>query len=145
MYKPILICLAALWLVVGCASTEEPTAIPVNPTAIPANPPAQGVNQQSAPTSAPGALPSPSNCQSKVMGRVVDAKGNMVKGATVDTKSGKFTARTVTDDNGLYGFAGLCGGTFTFTVTPKGQKAQAIAGTLALDGQNIAKKDLALK
>src|SRR2546426_3103495 len=109
-------------LATGCASVE-PTAIPVNATIEPLS------------VASPAAAATPINkCQSQLLGRVLDANSAPVKGATVETRSGNFSAKTVSDDNGLYGFAGLCAGTYSFNVTLPGQRAKAVAATIALDG-----------
>ena len=79
------------------------------------------------------------------MGRVVDANGALAKGAVIDIKSGAFTAKTQSDDNGLYGFAGLCAGGYGFTVTLSGQPPKALALTSTVDGANTVRTDLAVK
>ena len=129
--------------VTGCATVDS------NSTPVPTAVPVQSNFNQPAATAAQGeptVLPlAPSKCQSKVTGRVLDAKGNLVKGATVGIKGGTFTAKTLSDDNGLYGFAGLCSGSYSFTVQPSGQAAKAVAGTVTADGANAAKADLTYK
>jgi protocatechuate 3,4-dioxygenase beta subunit len=138
MKKFFLLCLALTLLASGCATTVEPTAIPVNPTAAPVAP-----QSQQATSTAP--LPPTGQCQSKLLGRVVDANGQPAKGAIIDIKSGNFTGKTLSDDNGLYGFAGLCAGNYSFTVTLSGQPAKPVAGTAALDGANSNRMDLTVK
>jgi carboxypeptidase family protein len=135
--KRIVFVLLFLFWITGCASALESTPSPE------ANPPQQvSPAAQGAATLLP---PPPSKCQSKITGRVVNAQDAPIKGATVQIKSGSFTAKTVSDDNGLYGFAGLCGGTFTFTVQPAGQPAKPVSATATVDGNNSAKVDLTFK
>jgi hypothetical protein len=122
-------------LMVGCAIQTEPTAIPVNPT-VPPQPQIQ--------TNA--TLPPPTNkCQSKLSGTVTDAGGKPIKGALVTIKSGSFTAPAPTDDNGRYGFAGLCAGRYTFGVQLPGQQPKAQSTAANLDGANSEKVDLNIK
>ncbi len=136
MKKVISVLLLLVVLAAGCSSTiEVPTAIPVNPTA----------TVQSASATATAQLPPPSKCQSKLLGKVQDANGALAKGATIEIKGGSFSGKTLSDDNGLYGFAGLCAGTYTFSVTLSGQAAKAVATTATLDGSNSVKTDLQVK
>ncbi len=138
--------LVLLVLATGCATTIEPTAQPVisPPTAIPVNP-----NVQAAPPSGNTPTPPPpastNKCQSKLTGRVYDAKGALAKGATIEIKSGNVTAKTLSDDNGLYGFAGLCAGTYAFVVQPPGQAAKTLATKATVNGGDSVKADLNLK
>ncbi len=143
--KNLVLSLIVLLVITGCASTIEPTPVPTSAGPAPVQlAPSQQVSpvSQTAPTQPP---PPPSKCQSKITGRVLDAKGNIAKGATVTVKSGSFTAKTLSDDNGLYGFAGLCGGTYSFTVQLSGQAAKAVAADASVDGNNSAKADLNVK
>jgi len=137
--------LLLLLLSTGCVTTIEPTAVPpnTNPTAIPVNP-SSTVSAQGQATAVPPA-PSTGKCQSKLSGRVTDAAGTLAKGAVIDVKSGSFTAKTLSDDNGLYGFAGLCAGNYGFTVTLTGQPAKALTTTAKLDGSNTLRTDLVVK
>src|SRR5512140_1363092 len=128
-------------LLAGCASTFEPTAIPVQ-----SNPAATN------PAVAPLAVATPTvplrpvgNCQSRLMGRVLDSSGKLIKGATIDLRGSAIKGtppRAVSDDNGLYGFAGLCAGSYTFAVTAPGKQAEALAVTISIDGANTGKADL---
>lgn len=145
------LCLLLLLVVLaaGCATTVEPTAIPVNPTAVPVvNPTAVPVvNPTTAPvqaTNTPG-LPPPSKCQSKLLGRVLDANATPAKGAVIEIKGGTFSGKTLSDDNGLYGFAGLCAGTYSFSVTLTGQQPKPVAATATVDGTNTVRADLNVK
>ncbi len=148
MKKFLSLLLILLMLATGCATTIEPTSQPVNnpPTAVPVNP-----NVQVAPSSGntPTPLPPPpaatNKCQSKLTGRIYDAKGALVKGATVEIKSGNLTAKTLSDDNGLYGFAGLCAGTYAFSAQLPGQAPKALATRATVSGGDSIKADLSLK
>ncbi len=144
MNKLFMLCIVALLLVTGCASTIEPTAAPVQPNAAATNP---GV--------APAAAASPTvqlrptgNCQSRITGHVLNATGTIIKGATIELRGNAIKGtppKAVTDDNGLYGFAGLCAGTYTFTVTAPGQRAVSPAQNASVDGANSVRADLTIK
>jgi hypothetical protein len=136
MYRILPVFLLLLLLVAGCVTTIEPTTVPSSP-----NP---NVNPQVQTTNVPQAG-SQGKCQSKLLGRVVDANGVLAKGAVIEIKNSSFNAKTLTDDNGLYGFAGLCAGGYGFTVTLPGQSAKALATSAAVDGANTVKTDLAVK
>ncbi len=136
MKKFAYLLLVILILAVGCTATVEPTAEPVNPN-VKVSPPSQAT-----PTPPPA---STSNCQSKLTGRVYDAKGALAKGAVIEIKSGSFTGKTLSDDNGLYGFAGLCAGTYNFTVQLAGQAAKPLSSTATVNGGDSAKVDLTVK
>ncbi len=126
-------------LLAGCAETLEPTAIPANPNARVAP------LAQESPTAG---LPQPSGCQSKISGKVTDADGAPVKDAQVDIAGGglKAPSRTVTDANGLYGFAGLCSGTYSFSVVlPGTRQAKPLSVTASVDGSNSTRQDLQVK
>lgn len=137
----ILVPLLILLFAAACASTVEPGQPVIT----------QAPDQQIAPQAAASpTIPSGpvGNCQSKILGRVLDANNNFVKGAAVELRGAAVKGtppRTMTDDNGLYGFAGLCGGAYAFTVTPPGKKAQALATNVAVDGGNAIKIDLSVK
>jgi hypothetical protein len=80
-------------------------------------------------------------CQSRVEGSVVDATGQGVRGATVGIQGEGWSSGTLTNDNGQYGFAGLCAGSATLSATlPDGQPGAA--ATVAFDGQNYVYLDL---
>ncbi len=136
---PLLVALLAL---AGCASViESPTAIPVNSSVPQAT--AAGVNPQAQ----SAGTPAPSGCQSRISGRVTDGSGALIKGAAVTLSGGalRTPSQTVTDDNGLYGFAGLCGGSYSFAVTLPGQAAKKLSTTATVDGTGPAKADLVVK
>jgi carboxypeptidase family protein len=136
MNRNLPLVLILLLLATGCVTTIEPTAIPVSPN------PTVAPQIQTANTPQ---LPPQGNCQSKLLGRVVDANGALAKGAVIEIKSGSFNAKALSDDNGLYGFAGLCAGGYGFTVTLPGKSPRALATTATLDGANTVKTDLAVK
>ncbi len=144
MNKLLISCIVGLLLVTGCASTIEPTSAPVQPNAAATNP-----------AVAPAAAASPTvrlqptgNCQSRITGHVLDANGTIIKGATIELRGNAIKGtppKAVTDDNGLYGFAGLCAGTYSFTVTVPGKRAVALAQNASVDGANSIKADLTIK
>lgn len=137
MNRTLPLVLILLLLATGCVTTIQPTAVPVNPNVTIA-PQAQ----DTAANPQPGA---PNSCQSKLLGRLAGANGAIIKGAVIQVTSGKFNAKTLSDDNGLYGFAGLCGGTYTYTVTVPGKSPKALATTSTLDGANTVRTDLTVQ
>lgn len=149
MKKLFLVLGLVLAVASGCAGVIEPTSIPVAPNAAPStnqNPPA--VLPQAAKSPTAGPLRAAGNCQSKIMGKVLDPNGSIVKGASVEIKGDAIKGaapQAVTDANGLYGFAGLCAGTYAFTVGAPGKAAQALNVTAKVDGANSGKVDLTLK
>ncbi len=146
MKKIFYISILAVLLLAGCASTIEPTAMPVQ-----SNPQPASTN----PAVAPRAVTSQTvqahpvgNCQSRILGRILDTSGKLIKGATIDLRGNAIKGtppRAVSDDNGLYGFAGLCAGSYSFTVTAPGKAAEALSTTVAVDGANTGKADLTVK
>ncbi len=140
MKKLAYLLLAILVLATGCAGTIEPTAVPtaelVNPN-VKVSPPSQAT-----PTPPPA---STGKCQSKLTGRVYGPTGALAKGAVIEIKSGSFTGKTLSDDNGLYGFAGLCAGTYSFTVQLTGQAAKPLSTTATVSGNDSTKVDLTVK
>jgi Carboxypeptidase regulatory-like domain len=132
-FLPLVLILSLL--ATGCVTTIQPTTSPPSPNAT-------AVQVQSANT--PQA-PAQGKCQSKLLGHVVDANGALAKGAVIDIKSGSFTAKTLSDDNGLYGFAGLCAGEYGFTVTLSGKSPKALSATATVDGANTVQTDLAVE
>ena len=78
-------------------------------------------------------------------GKVTSDKGQSGPNIAVDITNGSFKAKTVTDANGLYGFAGLCAGEYTFNVTPPNGKAQPAGNKTPLEGGKQIKVDLVYK
>lgn len=80
------------------APTAKPTSVqpPPSPT--------------TAEKTAPGSEPSP-DCQSAVEGSVLGVSGEPVGGATVKIDGTGWSDGIMTDENGRYGFGGLCAGT----------------------------------
>jgi hypothetical protein len=136
MNRNLPLILILLLLATGCVTTIVPTAVPPSPNLT--------VAPQNQTTSVPQS-PAQGQCQSKLLGRVVDANGALAKGAVIAIKSGSFTAKTLSDDNGLYGFAGLCAGTYGFTVTLPSKPPKTLTTSATLDGGNTARTDLAVK
>ena len=136
MNRNLPLILILLLLATGCVTTIEPTAVPISPNLT--------VAPQTQATNIPQS-PAQGNCQSKLLGRVVDANGALAKGAVIAIKNGSFNSKTLSDDNGLYGFAGLCAGAYGFTVTLAGQPAKALATSATVDGVNTVRADLTVK
>lgn len=92
-------------------------------------------------------LPVPSGaCQSRLWGKITNATtGQAPANTTVDVDSGGRKFKTVTDANGLYGFAGMCAGDYTITVTPAGGKPTVDPNKVTLDGKQQNKVDLSFK
>jgi len=123
--------------------SEEPTEEPLpEPSSEPSpEPPPQSPDappERSAKASE--SRPNP-NCQAVVEGDIKDAAGRLVTGATV-TLQGEGIERTMmTDDQGHYGFGGLCAGTLTVIATlPGGQ--ESTSGTVEVDGRSNYRLDL---
>ena len=86
-----------------------------------------------------------SKCQSRLIGRVTDANDRVIKDALVDIVSGSISARATSDENGQYGFAGLCAGAFRVSVTVPGQQTKSLADTVVVDGANMIKYDIPVR
>ena len=132
----MLLILVALLSVACDALAPAPSGDPSTPPS--ANPP--GPTGQSS-------LPVPvGNCQSRLWGKVTNtATGQSPANVAIEVVSGGKTFKTVTDPNGLYGFAGLCGGEYSMTLTPPGGKAIPNPNKVTLDGAQPVKVDLAYK
>lgn len=100
------------------------------------------------PTQAPepedkGATPTAkrTDCQSVIEGYVVDGAGQRTRGATVIAEAEGWSGAIATDDEGQFGFAGLCAGTTTLQAfLPSGQASAAVS--VDLTGQNSIQVDL---
>jgi hypothetical protein len=72
---------------------------------------------------------------------VLNAAGQPVAGATVTIQGDGWSRGIMTDDQGRYGFAGLCAGTAVLQAfLPDGQASQAVS--VNLTGQNSVPLDL---
>lgn len=131
--------LVLLFLVVALAGCGDSSPL-FNTPAVPSVGPA-GTTPALAGTPQ-GTLPAASQCQSRLFGRVLDPAGQPARSGSVDITNGQISASAVTDSNGLYGFAGLCAGTYNFTVTLQGRAPQALGDRIAVDGGNIVKFDI---
>ncbi len=100
-----------------------------------------------APVAPASTLPRPvGNCQSRLGGSVTNtATKQSPADVTVELASGSKTIKTRTDANGLYGFAGLCAGRYTVSITPPGGKVISNVAQVSLDGSGAAKHDLTFK
>jgi cytoskeletal protein RodZ len=121
--------------------TEEPTDEPTEePTAEPTEEPAEEPGKQ--PVDRPSAKPkppedseAPAHCQSALEGDVTDAAGRRVTGATVSITGDGVDRKILSDDNGHYGFGGLCSGTVSVSAAqPGGQMSPFV--NLDLDGKS---------
>ncbi len=117
-------------------ASNPPAAKPPAATP-PANPPAAGQ----------ATLPAPAGgCQSRLWGKVTNtANGQSPANVSIEVVSGGQSFKTVTDANGLYGFAGLCAGDYTLSLTPPGGKVIPNPNPIKLDGTQPVKVDLNYK
>ncbi|MCL7453456.1 MAG: carboxypeptidase-like regulatory domain-containing protein [Anaerolineae bacterium] len=81
------------------------------------------------------------NCQSVIEGYVVDGSGQRAQGATVMAEAEGWSGAIATDDQGEFGFAGLCAGLTTLQAFLPGGEATT-AKTVDLTGQNSITVDL---
>ncbi len=117
-------------------ASNPPSANPPAPTSA-ANPPAAG--QATLPVPAGG-------CQSRLWGKVTNtANGQSPANVSIEVASSGKSYKTVTDPNGLYGFAGLCAGDYALSLTPPGGKPIANPNPVKLDGTQPVKVDLNYK
>ncbi len=131
----LLLILAVLSVACDAFSSAQPTDQPPLPQL--ATP---GTGGQ---TAAPP--PPAGSCQARLWGKIVNASGQARPNSQVDIVSRNFKAKTVADANGLYGFAGLCAGDYSITVTPQGGQAQPMPNKVTLDGSKQVKVDLQTK
>jgi len=122
-------------------TTAPPTDTPVTPPT-PTNttrPPQPTVPpKKTRPPKPPQPQP---DCQSAVSGSVRNRAGVQVAGATVTIVGADWSNAMLTDDNGQYGFAGLCAGQATLQATlPDGQTSSV--ATIDIDGKNNVQLDL---
>ncbi len=132
-----LLLLALAVVAAGCDifSSEQPT----DQSQPPAQPAAPVTGGQST------VLPPAGACQSRLWGKLVFASGQPKPNTQVDIVSSTFRAKTTADANGLYGFAGLCAGEYSISVTPPGGQPQPAPNKVALDGSKQVKVDLQVK
>ncbi len=113
--------------------TNTPVPTEVSPSKTPTNPPSR-----------PPATPRPDpNCQSVVEGSVLDAASKGVQGATVSIEGAGWSKTMLTDDNGHYGFGGLCPGTAVLRAALPGGRVSSTV-TVELDGKKHLYFDLTL-
>lgn len=120
-------------------TTEPPTNTPT--TEPPANTPTDSPTKEPKPN--PPSRPDP-NCQSSVEGNVLNSSGEGVTGATVSIESSEFSRAMMTDDNGHYGFGGLCSSKATLQAAAAGGHTGP-AVIVDLTGQNHLQVDLSLQ
>ena len=76
-------------------------------------------------------------------GYVIDASGKRTRGATVLIEGEGWSNGMLTDDEGHYGFGGLCAGTATLQAfLPNGQTSQS--ARINLNGQEIIRVNLSV-
>jgi cytoskeletal protein RodZ len=75
------------------------------------------------------------NCQSTVSGNVIASDGAKAIGATVTLEGEGVSRSMMTDDDGRYGFGGLCPGTLSLVATLPGG-GMVHAATIEVDGKN---------
>jgi|GEM_PF-2002859 len=137
------------------SATPSPTTEP--PTHTPTPTPTHTSTTEAPPaTTNPSATPRPTNtsrpadpgppapnpaCQSMVEGHILDSAGQRVIGATVTIDGPDWSRRIMTDDDGRYGFAGLCAGQATLQAfLASGQSGPIVIVTLT--GSNSLRQDL---
>lgn len=121
---PLLIA-AAVLAACNPYSSNTDTGAPV-PTAIPVvNPARQGP------------------CNSRLGGKITNVGTDQpTANVAVEVKAGGKAIKTVTDNNGLYGFAGLCAGEYVMTITPPGGSTISNPNTVTLNGSDPVKVNL---
>ena len=116
-------------------STRTPTR-----TNTPVTPPPAGTTHTPQPTKE-AQPPSSPKCQSSVQGRVFNAAGHLVAGATVTIQGEGWSSGIMTNDEGHYGFGGLCAGTAVLQAfLPNGRTSPPVS--VSLTGQNSIQLDL---
>lgn len=109
-------------------------------TNTPVTPPPAGVTHTPHPTKE-AQPPSNQQCQSSVQGRVFNAAGQLVAGATVTIQGEGWSSGIMTNDEGHYGFGGLCSGTAVLQAfLPNGRTSPPVS--VNLTGQNSIQLDL---
>jgi hypothetical protein len=90
-----------------------------------------------------GALPvaNPTNCRSVIEGHVVDGAGQRARGATVMAEGEGWSGAMLTDDQGQFGFGGLCPGETTLQAFLANGEAST-STTVSLTGDNSVEVDL---
>ena len=118
--------------------TETPAAS-ATPTAeqpVPAKPTSKPEEEESELTEGNG-----SNCESVIQGYVVDSAGQRARGATVMAEADGWSGAMLTDDQGQFGFGGLCPGETTVQAFLTSGEASA-STTVRLSGDNSIEVDL---
>ncbi len=122
---------------------SQPTATAQLPTGT--FPPQPSPSAAPPPRSTPGAdtgEPAPSAaCQSIVAGYVLGSGGQRIAGATVTIEGAGWSSGIMSDDNGQYGFAGLCAGAATVRAFLAGGQAGPVAA-VTFSGNDSLRQDL---
>ncbi len=89
-------------------------------------------------------LPLPaSTCQSRLGGKVTSSTDKRPPpNVLIEIAASNKKLQVKTDNNGLYGFAGLCAGQYSVSITPPGGARKADVSKVSIDGSNPAKLDL---
>jgi hypothetical protein len=149
----LLIVAAVVTACLGGGNPVEPTSVSATATvAAGASSPAATVSGgQSLPAaSSPAAtqasgqsLPPASSCQARLWGKIADANGKAVIKETVLLHGSK-EAKTFTDPSGFYGFAGLCAGDYSLSVSLQDGSSREFPDKMSLEGSQDLRKDLTL-
>ena len=116
---------------------EPPTEEPPTEEPPTEEPPTEEPPTEEPPERDPNPGPDKPNpdCQSKLEGDVIAADGSKAVGATVKIEGEGLDRSMMTDDQGRFGFGGLCPGTVTlFASLPGGESVYAAA--IEVDGKN---------
>jgi len=139
-----------IWIVLGLLLFVSLAGAGCGANLTPAAPPAPAVPTAAAPTAVGPTMPAltipaPSGgCQSRIWGRV-SAGGAGEPNVSVEIKGEGWSARTLSDANGLYGFAGLCTGKYTIAVVPPSGATAGESQIVTVDGSNMVKLDLTFR
>ncbi len=120
---------------------KPPTNTPRPPAATPKPAEPTALEPPAPPQNTP--RPDP-NCQSTVEGDVTDAAGQEATGATVNIQGEGWSRAMLTNDNGHYGFGGLCAGPATVNATLSNGQTTA-SKTVSLDGKKHFTVNLSLQ
>ena len=138
----ILLVLATTLVACDLFASSQPTEPPQPP---PQQPQPTQPSAPSAPTGQSQPIPPTGACQSRLWCKVANTAGQPAPNAAVEIAGASFKGKAVADASGTYGFAGLCAGEYSVTVTPPNGKPQPVADKARLDGTQMLKMDLSFK
>jgi hypothetical protein len=134
-----------IWIVLGFLLFGALAVASCGPIATPSALPTSMAPTAAVPTVPTLAIQPPSGgCQSRIWGSV-SASGAGEPNVTVEINGEGWSAKTPSDANGLYGFAGLCAGKYTLTVVPPSGATAGESQTVTVDGSNTVKLDLVFR